>query len=413
MLYDQALLAQAYTEAYQTTAKKEYAEVAEEIFSYVLRDMTAPEGGFYSAEDADSEGTEGKFYQWTREEIRQVLDGDELELAVTLFNIKSKGTNILYMSRPIQDLALGMGLSVADLQNKLDIIRQKLFRYREERIHPHKDDKILTDWNGLMIAALAKGARVFNKPEYALAAERAVNFVTNNMMTSEGWLLHRYRDGDAAVLAYVDDYAFFIYGLLELYESTFNPTLLQQAITLNQELLERFWADDGAFYFSADDAEHLLVRQREISDGAIPSGNSVAMLNLLRLGRITADPSLEVKAIAIGRAFADTVNRMPSAHSQLMVAVDFAIGPSYEIVVVGHSGAADTDEMLTQLSRRFIPNKVVVLRPTEDEVHLINELAPFTKHYEMINDKATVFVCVNYACALPTTEVNTMLELLK
>ncbi len=413
MLYDQALLAQAYTEAYQATAKKDYAEVAEEIFSYVLRDMTAPEGGFYSAEDADSEGSEGKFYQWTEGEIKQVLDGDELELAVTLFNIKSEGTNILYMSQPIQNLAAGMGMSVADLQNKLDIIRQKLFRYREERIHPHKDDKILTDWNGLMIAALAKGARVFNKPEYALAAERAVNFVTNNMMTSEGWLLHRYRDGEAAVLAYVDDYTFFIHGLLELYETTFDPTYLQQAITLNEDLLERFWANDGAFYFTANNAESLLVRQKEISDGAIPSGNSVAMLNLLRLGRITADPSLEVKAVAIGRVFADTVNRMPSAHSQLMVAVDFAIGPSYEIVIVGRSGAADTDDILAQLSKRFIPNKVVILRPAEDKKHLINEIAPFVRHYEMMNDKATVFVCVNYACALPTTEVNTMLELLK
>jgi uncharacterized protein YyaL (SSP411 family) len=413
MLYDQALLAQVYTEAYQATAKEEYAQVAEEIFVYVLRDMTAPDGGFYSAEDADSEGSEGKFYQWTQDEIGQVLDGEELTLAVEVFNIRSDEANILFMSRPIQDLASEMNMSVTDLKNKLDIIRQKLFRYREERVHPYKDDKVLTDWNGLMIAALAKGARVFDKPEYALAAGRAVNFITNNMMTSEGWLLHRYRDGDAAVLAYVDDYTFFIYGLLELYETTFDPTYLQQAITLNEDLLERFWADDGAFYFAADNAESLLVRQKEISDGAIPSGNSVAMLNMLRLGRITADPALETKAVTIGRVFSDTVNRMPSAHSQLLVAVDFIVGPSYEIVVVGRSGANDTNEILTQLSKRFIPNKVVIMRSSEDKNHPIDNIAPFIKHYEMMNDKATVFVCVNYACALPTTEIDTMLELLK
>jgi len=425
MLYDQATLAIVYTEAYQATGKEEYAQTAREIFTYVLRDMTAPEGGFYAAEDAESEGEEGKFYLWTEEEIRQVLGSEEAALIVKIFNIEEGGNfieqvtgrrtakNILHLTKSVKELASELKMSDYDLQKRLQAMRQKLFTYREKRIHPHKDNKILTDWNSLMIVALAKGARVFDEPRYAQAARGAVDFILKNMCTSDGELLHRYRDEQAALPAQVDDYAFLIWGMLELYETTFKVRYLQIGLDLNRDLIKHFWdVDNGGFYFTADDGEKLLVRQKEIYDGAIPSGNSVEMLNLLRLGRITANSHLEEKAAKIGRAFSRSVKQSPSAYTQLMVAADFGVGPPYEMVIAGKSQAKDTKEMLKAIRRQFIPNKVVILRPTEQESPDIDYLAEFTKHQLSIEGKTTAYVCLNYNCKLPTTDVNKMLELL-
>jgi uncharacterized protein len=426
MLYDQAMLAMAYIEAFQATAKMEYGETAKEIFSYVLRDMTDQMGGFYSAEDADSEGVEGKFYIWTEDEVRQILKGEEADLIISVFNIektgnfkeeataKSTGTNILHLKRSLTEIALKMKTSVEELNKRIETARQKLFTYRNKRIHPHKDDKILTDWNGLMIAALAKGAQVCNKPEYADAAERAIDFILKTMRRQDGRLLHRYRDGQAAVLANVDDYAFLIWGLLELYETTFDTGHLKTALDLNKELIKYFWDEQrGGFYFTADDAEELIVRQKEIYDGAVPSGNSVEMLNLLRLSRITADSDLEKKAIKIMLAFSSDVINVPSGYTQLMVALGFGIGPSYEIVIVGDPQAMDTKDMLNVLRRHFIPNKVVLLKPDDQKSPDIIRLAEFTKDQSSIDGKATAYVCLDYACMMPTTDTEKMLELLK
>jgi uncharacterized protein YyaL (SSP411 family) len=419
MLYDQAMLAMAYTEAYQATRKKEYEQTAREIFAYVLRDMTSPQGGFYSAEDADSEGEEGKFYLWAEKEIRQALDKDEADLVIKVFNIESdgnftepvtgkkSGANILHVSQSLTELSPA-------LQKRLEAARQKLFAAREKRIHPHKDDKVLTDWNGLMVAALAKGAQAFDEPRYAEAAERAADFILKTLRTKDGRLLHRYRDGQAALAAQVDDYAFLTWGLIELYETSFEVRYLQTALDLNRDALKHFWDAKGSgFYFTADDSENLLARQKEIYDSAIPSGNSVAMLNLLRLGRMTANSELEEKAAKIGRAFSREVQPAPSAHSQLMVAVDFAWGPSYEVVIAGHAQASDTKELLKALRTRFIPNKVVLLRPSEQSAPDITHLAQFTKYQSAIKGKATAYVCLNYKCQLPTTEASKMLALLK
>jgi len=426
MLYDQAMLAMAYTEAYQATGDKAYARTAHEIFTYVLRDMTAPEGGFYSAEDADSEGEEGKFYLWTREEIRGVLAPEDADLAARIFSVEEAGNfseeatgrmtgaNILHRTRSLQQLAADLGISEADLQQRLETIRGQLFAHREKRVHPHKDDKVLTDWNGLMAAALAKAARVFDEPKYREAAERGVAFILERMRTDSGRLLHRYRDGEAALPAHVDDYAFLIWGLLELYETTFTVEYLRVALELNEDLIAHFWdVRNGGFYVTADDGERLLVRQKEIYDGAIPSGNSAAMLNLFRLGRLTADAALEEKAAGLGRAFGGTVGESSSAYTQLMAAVDFGVGPSYEIVVAGDSQAEDTGEMLRALRRRFVPNKVVLLRPTEQESPAIDRLAEFVRYHSSIDGKATAYVCLNYNCKLPTTDVGQMLGLLE
>lgn len=425
MLYDQAMIAMAYIEAYQATGKEEYKKTAREIFTYVLRDMTSQEGGFYSAEDADSEGEEGKFYLWTEGEIRQILGKDEADLFIRVFNVekggnfreeatgKGTGRNILYLRRSLPEIASQLKISESELESRLETARQKLFEMRERRVHPHKDDKILTDWNGLMIAALAKGAQVFGEPRYAEAAQRAVDFIFKNMRKPDGRLLHRYRDGQANIEGNLDDYAFLIWGLIELYESTFDANYLQSAIDLNSSLIKHFWDNKGGgFYFTADDSESLIVRQKEIYDGATPSGNSVAMLNLLRLGRITANPDLEEKASKIGHAFSNMVRQFPGVFTQLMVALDFALGPSYEVVIVGNSQSEDTKAMLNAIGRQFVPNKVVLLRPTEKESPDITRIAEFTKNQSSLGSKATAYVCLNYVCNFPTTDINKMIELL-
>ncbi len=425
MLYDQAMLAMAYTEASQATGKEEYGRTARETFAYILRDMTAPEGGFYSAEDADSEGEEGKFYLWTQEEIQQVLESEEEDLVARVFNVeqngnfleqatgKRTGKNILHLGKPLGELASDLNLSQQDLQRRLDPILHKLFVHRENRIHPLKDDKILTDWNGLMIAALAKGAQAFDEPRYAKAAQCAANFVLMNMRQPDGRLLHRYRDGQAGITANLDDYASLIWGLIELYEAIFDVGYLKAAIELNNAVLKHFWDhENGGFYLTPDDGEGLFIRKKEIYDSAVPSGNSVAMLNLLRLGRITADVNLEEKAAVIGRAFSKNVRQLPSAYTQLMVSVDFVVGPSYEVVIAGNSEAADTKAMLAALMWQFLPSKVVLLNPSEQESPQIGQFAKFTRYQTSIGNKATAYVCLNYDCRLPTTDINRMLELL-
>ena len=425
MLYDQAMLAMAYTEAYQATGKEDYGKIAREIFTYVLRDMTAPEGGFCSAEDADSEGEEGKFYLWTQEEVRQALGNEEANFVARVFNIEKdgnfleqatrrrSGVNILHLRKTLGELASDLNLSQQDLQAHLEVIRQKLFACREKRVHPMKDDKILTDWNGLMVAALAKGAQAFDEPEYAEAACRAADFILGDMRKPDGRLLHRYRDGQAGVEANLDDYAFLVWGLIELYEAIFDARHLEVALELTSDMVRHFWDEDGGgLYLTPDDGESLFVRKKEIYDGAIPSGNAVAMLNLLRLGRMTATSGLEEKAARIGSAFSGSVNQSPSAHTQLMVALDFGIGPCYEVVIAGKAQAEDTKAMVKALRTRFLPNKVVLLNPDERESPEIAKLAEFTKNQSSIEGKATAYVCLNYNCKLPTTDIGKMLELL-
>ncbi|MHC4321556.1 MAG: thioredoxin domain-containing protein [Planctomycetota bacterium] len=425
MLYDQAMLAMVYIEAYQATGIKEFEETAKEIFTYVLRDMTDNKGGFYSAEDADSEGVEGKFYVWTEDEIRQVLKGDEADLIINVYSIdktgnfrdeasgENTGANILHLEKSLTEVAFKNKESVDGLKERVEAARQKLFAVRDKRIHPHKDDKILTDWNGLMIAALAKGSQVFDEPKYAEAAKRAADFILTDMRREDGRILHRYRDGHTAILANADDYAFLIWGLLELYETVFDVHYLQTALDLNSEMIKYFWDEqDGGFYFTADDAEELIVRQKEIYDGAIPSGNSVAVLNLFRLARITANTDFEDKANRIMLAFSKDVESAPSGYTQMMVALGFGIGPSYEIVIVGNPEAEDTKDMLNSLRKHFIPYKVVLLKPAGQETADIIRIAEYTEYHSSFDGKATAYVCLDFACKMPVTDTEEMLKLL-
>jgi len=424
MLYDQALLAMAYTEAYQATGNAAYRRTAEQILSYIVRDMRSSSGGFYSAEDADSEGEEGRFYLWTLDELEQVL-GEEAELVAHVFQVGADGNfadeatgrksnrNILHLREDLAETASRIGLSEAALQPRLERARQALFAHREQRVHPLKDDKVLTDWNGLMIAALAKSAQAFDRAEYAQMAAQAAEFILSQMVREDGRLLHRYRDGEAAVLAYAADYAFLVWGLLELYEASFDVEHLQQALSLTETMLEHYWDEEaGGLFSTSDDGEPLLVRQKDIYDGALPSANSVALLNLLRLARMTARPELERRAVELSRAFATSISTSPVAHTQMMVAVDLAVGPSLEVVIAGRPGADDVQRMLRALRSEFAPNKVVLFRP-DGVAPKITQLAAFTEYQTPVDGQATAYVCRNYACEFPTTDAEGLRRLLR
>jgi len=426
MLYDNALLALAYLEVYQATKNPDYSQTANEIFTYILRDMTSPEGGFYSAEDADSEGEEGKFYIWTMREIEEYLDKGEAELIKKVFNIeeagnyleeatkKKTGSNILHLKESLSNLARELNFEEQDLRVKLEVIREKLFNVRVKRIHPHKDDKILTDWNGLMIAALARGAQILSEPLYLKVAEKAAKFILNDLRKPNGRFFHRYRDGSREIDAYLDDYAFFVWGLLELYETTFDNFYLKTAIELNKAQIEHFWDESiGGFFFTADDGEKLLIRQKEIYDGAIPSGNSVSMLNLLKLAQLTWDHDLEQKADYLNRVFAESVKNNTAAYSNLMVAIDFALGPTYTLVIAGDTNSQDTKEMLNAIRENFIPNKSIIFLPTEQSSPEILDIAEFAKYYEQVDGKAAAYICINQTCKPATNQINKMLEMLE
>ena len=426
MLYDQALIALAYIEAYQATANIEYSRTAQEIFAYVLRDMTSPDGGFYSAEDADSEGEEGKFYVWTIQELKQFLSEYDVEFVTKVFNMSDSGNfleeaskrktsnNILHLNESIKEISERMNISEQDLRIKIQQIREKLFIEREKRIHPHKDDKILTDWNGLMIAALAKGANLLCEPMYLDAAEKAVEFILDNLRKPDGRLFHRYRDGEAEFEAFLNDYTYLTMGLIELYEATFNTKYLKLALEFNTILMEHFWDDYiGGFFFTADDGEQLITRQKELYDGATPSGNSIAFLNLLHLSNLTGDHKLEEKADVLSRVFAERIRGSYLAYTQFMIAIDFAFGPSYSLVISGDTNAADTKEMLDKIRTQYLPNKVLIHRPTELYPPDIDKFSNFIEWFDKVNNKATAYICINKTCKPPTNDLNKIMEYLK
>ena len=414
MLYDQALLAIAYIEAYQATGKEEYARTAREILEYVLRDMTNCEGGFYSAEDADSEGEEGKFYSWTAEELKEVLDKEDFRLLIRLYDVHEggnfeKGRNILRQMSAFSDAAAILKMPESELYDSWNRMRNKLFQVREKRIHPLKDDKILTDWNGLMIAALAKAAQALDAPQYAAAAKKAADFLLEKMQDPVGRLLHRYR-GTAGLQANLDDYAFLVWGLIDLYETVFEVKYLEAALQLNQAMLQNFWDSDlGGFFFTPGDGEALLLRRKEYYDGAVPSGNSVAMQNLLRLMHLTGDLALEKLAMDLSRAAFAAAGEQPIGHTMLLCALDYALGPTREVALVGRADDSGINEMLRTIRSRFLPNKAVLLVSGQE----IGKISPFAKDLVQLEGKATAYICSDHVCQLPTTSPEKMTDLLE
>ena len=419
MLYDQAMLGMAYTESFQLTHNKLFAQTVNEIYTYVLRDMTDPQGGFYSAEDADSEGEEGKFYLWHESEIREVLK-DDADFFISVYNVLPEGNyadevsghktgkNILHLSDTPENLAHAHGMDLNKFQMKIAELNAKLFAIREKRVHPLKDDKILTDWNGLMIAALSKAAGALDAPEYAEAAEKAYAFIRKNLTKPDGHLLHRYRDGEAAIDAYLDDYAFVIWGLLELYQTNFDPAYLKQAIFYTKILKEEFWDQTHyGYFFTGTNAETPLARKKEFYDGAIPSGNSVMMLNLLKLAHLTGDMAFADDAEKVGQAFSEAAKQSPAGYTMLLCAVDFATGDTQEIVVAGDREDQRTRQFIDAIHHRFLPNAVVVLRP-QNNAESVFELIPYSKDLTPKDGRPAVYICRNFACELPVTDLSAL-----
>ncbi|WP_373499840.1 thioredoxin domain-containing protein [Desulfococcus sp.] len=343
MLYDQALLAMAYLEAHQATGDAGFARTAHEIFTYVLRDMTAGSGGFFTAEDADSEGEDGKFYVWTTDELDEVLGPDEAGVWREVLSFAAEGNfseeaggrrtgaNIPHLTRPLASWAETLAEDEAVLASRWEAVRQRMFAHREKRVHPLKDDKILTDWNGLMIAAFAAGARILGKPEYAGAAGKAFRFIEKNLLTPDGRLLHRYRDGEAGIAAQADDYAFLVWGLLELHGATADPAHLEWAVRLQKQMVDDFWdGPKGGFFLTAATETDLPVRPKALYDGAIPSANSVSLANLTKLFRLTADDRWAEWADLLSRAFSGSVKANPQAFTCFLMGAAAAAGGQSE-----------------------------------------------------------------------------------
>ncbi len=412
MLYDNALLARAYLEAYQVTGKPEYARVAREIFAYVLRDMTDKDGGFYSAEDADSEGEEGKFYVWTPAELKAILGEKDGADFAKLYGATEAGnfesSNILHLKTDLPESLKALGKD----EKWWEGARAKVLQARSQRVRPHLDDKILTAWNSLMISALACGYQVLGDPEYLQAAQKASDFINRNLFKEER-LLASYRQGPSNIQGYIDDYAFYQEAQLDLYESTFDTTYLKRALDLEKEMSRLFWDDkNGGYYFTGidqKDAGRLLTRTKDAYDGVIPSGNSVAALNDYRLAEFTGQKDYRDRADAILRAFSGLLERGASNFPKMLQAFQFDFYGSAEIFVVGPK--ADSEGTLRVLWKTFLPNKVLVF--AEDSGgRALTSLVPWAEGRPSQKGKPTIYVCRNFQCQLPTTDEKKVLELL-
>ena len=391
MLYDQALHVLAYTEAWQATGREEWQRAAREVCAYVLRDLALPPGGFATAEDADSEGEEGRFYLWSEEEIGSVL-GERAEA----FLARCQLTDGILHGRPDEPVVPG-----AD--------ERSLLAARAHRPRPLRDDKVLADWNGLMIAALARAGGAFSEPGLVRSAQAAASFILRAMRSDDGGLLHRYRDGESAIPGFADDYAFVAWGCLELYESTFEPRWLEECLRLVDEMQARFWDDEEGGLFSAA-VDGPARRRKSYTDGVIPSANSVAAFVTLKLNRLTGRLDLQKMAERIIASSPEAASTEPASFSFLLAAADFASGPTREVVIAGEPGAPDTMEMLDALRRGYHPNAVVILKPSGPSEAGLSRLAPFTAALGPVQGKATAYVCQDFACSLPTTDAAVMIQ---
>ncbi|MBS4538376.1 thioredoxin domain-containing protein [Clostridium sp. D2Q-11] len=411
MLYDNALLAFSYLEGYQATKKPIYKEVAEKIFTYIIRDMTSEEGGFYSAEDADSEGEEGKFYVWDPEEIKDILGDEEANLVCNYYDITEKGN---FEGKSIPNL-IKQDIKIIDksqeFKYRVHAYTDMLFYAREKRVHPHKDDKILTSWNGLMIAALAYGSRILENGLYIKIAERAIDFIYKNLFNDEGRLLARYRDGEAKFLGYLEDYSFLTWGLIELYEATFKVEYLEKALNLMEESFRLFWdKDEGGFYINGHDGEKLVLRPKDIYDGAIPSGNSVAALNMLRLDKMAESERYTEKFRVMLKKFSSEIKDNPPAYSFFLMAYMYYLKSGKSIVISIKEKDDLFNDMIKEINEKYLPFISVV---ANDNSNKLQEIVPSIKYKKIIDGKTTAYICEDFTCNMPTNDLDNLKEQLK
>ena len=410
MLYDNGLLARVYLEAYQATGSAFYRSVVADTLDYVLREMTSPGGGFYSAQDADSEGEEGKFFVWRPEEIEEILGKEEADIFCRFYSVTEEGnfegkTSALFIQKPPRVFAEESGITEEKLFEVLQRGRAKLFAEREKRVKPGLDDKILTSWNGLMIGSMALAGRILEHPPYVEEAGKAADFILNNMRDERG-LQRSHREGVSKFNAYLDDYAFLILGLVDLYEASFEPRWIRAASDLAREMISRYWDDEGgAFFFTAHDHEQLIVRKKMTQDGAVPSGNSMAALGLLKLAKLSGETEFAKRGEEVLHSFGDYLGRVPAAFHMMLVALDFHLDSPVEVAIVGEKNAEDTNAALRAVCSRFIPNKVLALK-SESSGEEADATVPLLDGKAMVEGRAAVYLCENFTCKEPLTDLS-------
>ena len=423
MLYDQALVSSIYLDAYQVTGEKRYADVARDILNYVIDDLQSPQGGFYCTRDADSEGMEGAYYIWTVEQVRSVLGEAEADLFCQYYDVTEKGNwfesrghapagpkNILHVAQSPETFARLHDLTPEALDKKIAAWRKAMLAVRSKRVPPALDDKVLAAWNGLMIASMAKGAVVLDDARYRASAVRATDFVLSKMRR-DGRLLRTYRAGSARLTAYLSDYAFMTDGLLNLYEATADRKWLQEAIDLSDQLVAHYYdPSGGAFFFTADDAEELMARTKNPRDGAVPSGNSVAADNFVRLARLLDRADYREKARSIFQAFGQMIARRPSTFDRLLCALDAYHAKGLEIAIIGDPGGQDTRALLREVFARYLPNKVLAVSSTAGAA---DDWIALLRAKSATKGVATAYVCENYVCKKPVTSPADLRALIK
>jgi uncharacterized protein YyaL (SSP411 family) len=398
MLYDNAQLVPLYLAAFQLTREPLFSSIARNTLDYVLREMRDPRGGFYSTQDADSEGVEGKFFVWDRNEVETLL-GDDADLVCRYWDVSEAGNfehhNILHVTLEIEQLAGLFRRSPEDVRQTLAESRAKLFNAREQRIKPGRDEKILTSWNGLMISAFAKAAEVFDDDEYRKAAVDAVAFLQKELQRDDR-LLSTYKDGVAKLNGYLDDYAFFAAALVDVYEAVQDRSYLDASIQLVDSMIAHFWDDSaGGFFFTSDDHEALLLRTKPTFDGSIPAGNSIALQTLLRLHHYTTRSDYLERAEAMLRLYVEPMRRQPFGVANTLSALDFYARGPREIILVAAAGQAN--DLLAKIRDTFVPNRTL----TVIEPNATAQLPPPLTGKSQVDGKATVFICHNRACSLP------------
>ncbi len=434
MLYDQAQLVVSYLEAYQITREEAYAETARDVLAYVRRVMTHPQGGFYSAEDAESaidpmepgRKEEAAFYVWTAEELKAILSPDEMNVFFPLYGVEEsgnviadphgvfRGKNILHLVHSVEQVALQLGMTPDQVRGFLSSARDKVFAARENRPRPHLDDKILVSWNGLMISAYARAYQVLGDEQYRSAAKQAADFIIDKLADpTTGLLLRRYRDGEARFEANLEDYAFFVQGLIDLYEASFETGYLRSAIAFTDRTVKLFFdRDGGGFFDTSGNDKTVIIRTKEWYDGAEPSGNAVALLNLLRLAHMTGRPEYDALAHKSLTFFGRRMVEAPQATPQFLVGLDFSLSRPKEIVVAGGMDLPETRAILREIHSHFIPNKILLLADGSGEGTPLETLIPFLRGKVTLDGKPTAYVCENYACRLPTTDLAVLRQLL-
>jgi len=411
MLYDNALLSRLYLHLYQVTKDEDARRIAEETLDYVVREMTDPSGGFYSTQDADSEGHEGKFFVWSRNEIIGALGKEDGKLFCDYFNITTEGNfegqNILHITSSLKEMALGHGVSVERLTNVIETGRQKLFAIREARVKPARDEKILTAWNGLMLASFAEASAILDRADYRQVAEANSQFLLSHLQQS-GLLLRTYKEGKAKLNGYLEDYACLLDGLISLYEATGELRWLETALSLTDTMIDQFWDDkDGGFFFTGKSHEQLIVRSKDFLDNATPSGNSVALLVLLRLNLLTGNEDYRRRATTVLRLMVSQIHRYPSAFGFALCALDFYLSTPKEIALVGRPADASLRQLLRALWQTYLPNRVIACSTSDGEKAA--RVVPFLRERNQPTDTATAFVCEANTCQIPAKTAQDLL----